>query len=286
MNEDPYAERRKLTFEQAEGVAQLPRQLKLKEISPELRARLWGLIYDKMFDKKTKMFISPWGTIIRAHYLNRLHRMVDEYSPWKHLPYLKSTMIQGNYTAIFGLFEYMLRHARCPPDLPEALSLILLETRAAYRIINDDTIIPISSEAEFQTIAHAFVDLALSEFHGARHHLATAASLLTAGDYSASIRESVHTVESVARTLAPSGALSEALARLERSSGIHGGLKKGFGAIYGYSSDQQGIRHPLIDDPHARVDEADALFMIGACAAFTSYMINKARMAGLLAKDA
>ncbi|MGQ0446262.1 MAG: hypothetical protein ACT4O2_14345, partial [Beijerinckiaceae bacterium] len=105
---------------------------------------------------------------------------------------------------------------------------------------------------------------------------------LTAGNYTSSIRESIHAVESVARTLAPSGKLSEALAKLEKSAVIHGGLKKGFSSIYGYTSDEQGIRHPLLDDSQAKVDEADALFMIGACAAFVSYMIHKVRLAGLL----
>lgn len=45
---------------------------------------------------------------------------------------------------------------------------------------------------------------------------------------------------------------------------------------------EKGIRHPLLDNAKAEVDEADALFMIGACAAFVSYMINKARLAGVL----
>jgi hypothetical protein len=35
--------------------------------------------------------------------------------------------------------------------------------------------------------------------------------------------------------------------------------------LYGYTSDQKGIRHPLLDDGTADVDEADAMFMIGAC---------------------
>ena len=56
----------------------------------------------------------------------------------------------------------------------------------------------------------------------------------------------------------------------------------GFAAIYGFTSDEKGIRHPLLDDHTAKVDETDALFMIGACAAFVSYLINKARAAGLL----
>jgi len=38
MNDDPYADRRRLTFEQAEGAEPLPRQLQTKEVSQELRA--------------------------------------------------------------------------------------------------------------------------------------------------------------------------------------------------------------------------------------------------------
>jgi hypothetical protein len=70
--------------------------------------------------------------------------------------------------------------------------------------------------------------------------------------------------------------------KLERSAAIHGALRSGFLSIYGYTSDEKGIRHPLLDDPQSKADEADALFMIGACASFVSYMIHKARLAGLL----
>jgi hypothetical protein len=52
-------------------------------------------------------------------------------------------------------------------------------------------------------------------------------------------------------------------------------------SIYGFTSDQNGIRHALLD-AEAKVDETHALFMIGACAAFVSYLINKARAAGIL----
>jgi hypothetical protein len=84
------------------------------------------------------------------------------------------------------------------------------------------------------------------------------------------------------RVLEPSGDFSKALAKLESKIAIHGGLKRGFAAIYGFTSDEEGIRHPLLDDHTANVDETDALFMIGACAAFVSYLINKARMSGLI----
>jgi thiaminase len=84
------------------------------------------------------------------------------------------------------------------------------------------------------------------------------------------------------RVLEPDGDFSRALTKLETKTNIHGALKKGFAAIYGFSSDEQGIRHPLLEKEAPAVDEADAQFMISACAAFVSYLINKARAAGLL----
>jgi hypothetical protein len=42
----PLALRKTVTFEQAEGVEPLPRQLRLKELSKELRAKLWFVIHE------------------------------------------------------------------------------------------------------------------------------------------------------------------------------------------------------------------------------------------------
>jgi hypothetical protein len=63
---------------------------------------------------------------------------------------------------------------------------------------------------------------------------------------------------------------------------IHPALGKGFGSLYGFTSDEKGIRHALLDEPAAQVDETDALYMLGSCASFVSYLINKARHEGLL----
>jgi hypothetical protein len=60
-----------------------------------------------------------------------------------------------------------------------------------------------------------------------------------------SARESIHAVESVD--------FSKALAKLEARTDIHGGLKRGFTATYGFTSDQQGIRDALLEKD---VDEA------------------------------
>jgi hypothetical protein len=83
------------------------------------------------------------------------------------------------------------------------------------------------------------------------------------------------------RVLEPGGDFSKALAKLEAKTSIHSSLKQGFIKIYGFTSDEQGIRHALVEKNAPEVDETGALFKIGACSAFVSYLINKARLAGL-----
>jgi hypothetical protein len=93
------------------------------------------------------------------------------------------------------------------------------------------------------------------------------------------MRESIHAVESVLTVLEPGSKFASALSKLESKLGIHGGLKAGFAALYGFTSDEKGIRHSLGDIAQSDVAEEDALYMLGACASFVSYLIAKSRKA-------
>lgn len=293
MSDDPYAERRRLTFEQAEGIEPLPTQLQPKELSPWLRAALWHVIFSSLESgiQRSSMggrsrLNDEWATILKYVHVDRNHKMADEFEndARKLIEEVKVIFSEGEYHTVLGFLQIVLRHRKCPYRLGEQIDHALTIGHSAYRVLDRNTIIPVSSDRERATLERAFADLAASEFQGARSHLRSAGSELTSGNCAASVRESIHAVESVARTLEPSGQFGEALTKLEKSTVIHSALKRGFSAIYGYTSDEKGIRHPLLDDPQSNVDEADALFMIGACASFVSYMIHKARLAGLLAQ--
>jgi len=54
---------------------------------------------------------------------------------------------------------------------------------------------------------------------------------------------------------------------------IHPALEKGFGAIYGYTNDADGIRHALLEEP--TLDTDDARFFLVSCSAFANYLISK-----------
>lgn len=284
-------QRMKLSFEQAEGIEPLPSQLKLREVSPKLRAFLWDRIHSYLADATERSeygssyLDKPWSMILKEEHVYRRHRMADDFKNNAKglIKETRDIFENGDYVAIFGWLEFVLKHPACPSKVANEIDASLRFCRAAYRVVEHRVICPIASDTEHASIVRAFADLAATQFNGARAHLGKAASHLTVGAYADSVRESIHAVEAVCRTLDPSAdILSKALKKLEQKISIHPAMKNGFTSLYAYTSDEKGIRHALLDDSTAKVDEADALFMFGACSAFVSYLINKARTNGLL----
>jgi len=194
---------------------------------------------------------------------------------------VKDIIKSSVYYGVLGFIQFVLRHPGCPYKFRSDIDVALVIGRAAYRILDGDTVIPITTETDRATLLKAFVDLSTQELHGARNHLRKAGEALMSGNFADSVRESIHSVELLAQILESSGSFNGALTKLQKSAIIHPSLSQGFQKIYGYTSDEKGIRHPLLDDP-SKVDEADAIFMIGACSAFISYLIGKSCKAGLL----
>jgi hypothetical protein len=239
-----YEDRKRLTFEQAEGAEPLPTQLKLKEVSQELRALLWAVFLNVLQESSSvgdhydqRDVGEPFLLLLRDWHVRRCFKPADEFTSsfdyW--CEELKGVFMEGDYLEIFGLVQWALRHGEKPYQLEIEVDDALRESRAAYAVFEGDTIIPIGSDAEHGTLARAFADVAASEFHGARAHLRNAGSELTAGNYGPSIRESIHAVEAVARVLEPSArALAPALAKLEGKVRVHHNLQVGFCQLYNY----------------------------------------------------
>ncbi|HEY4209840.1 MAG TPA: hypothetical protein VGM84_00050 [Steroidobacteraceae bacterium] len=150
-----------------------------------------------------------------------------------------------------------------------------------YRFI-DNKLIPIDSEAEIQAIKSGLDDTRL--FKGARHHLDQAAAHLadrTNPDYPNSIKESISAVESICVAVTHESTLGAALKKLQKAGvSLHPALEGAWLKMYGWTSDADGIRHGSIDAPNA--DQALAKYMLVACSAFVSYVIEASRKANLV----
>jgi len=94
-------------------------------------------------------------------------------------------------------------------------------------------------------------------------------------DYRNSIKESISAVESLAKAMTgkPKGTLADALKVLEVSHNLHPALKNSFLILYGYTSDEGGIRHAMLTEPDITV--ADAKFFLLSCTSLINYLKSK-----------
>lgn len=290
-NDQP--DRTKLTFSQAEGLEPLPQPLVLGELSQEVRSLLWRDIYEDMFQtKETDPFIAetyvgePWLGVLYDMHVEVDHRPADKFGNAfsGNVEKLRTLVMEGPWNEVFDFLQFAMRRRPSPNDLESKVCQAFETGRVAYTVIPDGpTIIPTATPEEGAAITEAFRLLAETGFDGARSHLRAAAEALSAGGCADSVRESIHAVESVACRLNAdaSTTLKPALDALEERIKMHPALKEGFSKIYGYTSDQDGIRHALFEGD-ADVDVVDATFMLGACASLVTYLINKARGSGLI----
>src|SRR5205814_4142658 len=95
-------------------------------------------------------------------------------------------------------------------------------------------------------------------------------------DYRNSIKEAISAVEATCGMISgkPKATLGDALKVLREKGSVHPALEKAFSAIYGYTSDANGIRHALTEE--SNLTFSDAKFMVISCSAFVNYLRGKA----------
>jgi hypothetical protein len=169
-------------------------------------------------------------------------------------------------------------------ELIEVFNIIFEEELSGFRFISG-ILAPISNPAETGEISSAIEATARDGLAGAHEHLRASLTLLgkkPVPDYRNSIKEAISAVESIAKqlTIADVQGLSGALDELSKNVDIHGALKAGFIKLYGYTSDEDGIRHAILEQPNVGFDEAK--YMVVSCSAFVNYLIAKAQKAHLL----
>ena len=288
-------DRSKLTFSQAEGIELLPQPMALGELSEEVRNLLWSYIYECLKETHISNRISglsyvgnPWNVILDNFHVFSLRRPSDEFNNRfeAQIKILKEIILRDDYNRVFDFFQFVLRHSHVPHQFRTDIRRILENCLCAYTIMDDGpTIVPSAIPEQGESIQASLRELASGPFGGARMHLRKSAECIREGDFSGSVRESIHVVESVARRLSPDAerSLTPALDALSKNGvELHGAFKGGIEKLYGYSSDKEGIRHALVSKENADVDVEDAAFMFGACASFAAYLVGKARKAGIL----
>lgn len=272
-----------IPFSQRNGLEEIPPQLQLGEVSSELR-RLLDYYISLEIDREachgfdSSYFEGKWMRVAMDLHVLFFKQDADKFnnSSYALRQYLKGFIHQANIGKLFNLIEFFLQHAGCTYELKRELANAFVMARAAYRVYDNHYIVAIGSDEQAAAFMRAISDSEVRNAAAARKQLIAAGIALRNSDWAGSVRESIHAVEAMAVRLVPSeNTLGAALKVLGRQGHLHGGLKEGFSKLYGYSSDEEGVRHALVFKDEAEVDEADALFMLGACASFVSYLLAR-----------
>ena len=281
-----------LTFSQREGYRELPAPLQLEHLPPAARTLIWNVLYEHLSEARHTDSVvevdivgQPWQSVLYALYVLHDVQPLDEWTAdfarWRHD--LRGRVERLPFNEVFDLIEFIMRQRKCPPSFVSLMSSMFKTCRLAYRIDvgPPPTIMPATTRTEGEELTTSLKALRAAGLHAATTHLHQAARCINDRDWAASIRESIHAVESVAKQIDPAAkTLGPALNSLQRRGVLqHHALKEALSKLYGYTSDEQGIRHAL-DGDKANVTIDEAVFMLGACASFASYLWRKHQAAG------
>lgn len=270
--------------------------VQIESLDDETRTEIWNTLYilNRIFVSVAEGSYQSDRT--EAFYLDaiwtwKLKRARDERpSNTRVWSEIKQLTLHGTWFDVLDLVEETIRYVDrykthstedTATALVDAFNNLFERYLIGYRFIGHE-ITPVDSSAAAGAISAAIDDV--NSIPGARHSLERAVALLAdraAPDYANSIKESISAVEAVVQSLTKENTLGAGLKKLEKAGiSIHPVLSSAWSKMYGWTSDANGIRHAGIDAADA--DQALAKYMLVACSAFVSLLMERGLKASLL----
>ncbi len=279
-----------MRFTQRLGISPIKTELEKTGISPELRNSLWTVVretiidfksnevgYDRFGNRKAYSDLAEFCRDLWIHFfklpidtLSVSYGSVDKHNT---IQYIRDWFFKKTWGEVFDFIEFASEYSVSFTDI---CNVFLKREMSSYRFV-DKKLIEINSKEEVIEIENAIKNS--DKFKHVKTHLETALQLLSNRknpDYRNSIKESISSLESLAKMIVNDNntTLGQALKEIEKKHQIPNSLKSAFSSLYGYTSDQGGIRHSLLEN-NVAVDIEEARFMLIACSAFINYLISK-----------
>ncbi len=267
------------------GITQTPNELQVDTINDELRNSLWNWILENLqYDGAEESVRLVWKDYFKEP-LNKLSHNYQTRVSLVHEYFVKSEWFEA-YNFVEFIFQSIVLKIQRPNNfkaIEDKLNHILERELAGYRMINTE-LVPITDKHEVESVRQAMSEPSSLGLEGVSRHITKALSLLgkkPEPDYANSIKESISAVESICKLLTgeKSGGIDKALAKISAQTSIHPALKQALSNLYGYTSDESGIRHAILETKD--IGFAEAKFMLVACTAFVNFVVEKARRAKL-----
>lgn len=278
---------RKTSFGEREAGVPAP-SLERDEISEDLRIAVWNVCDPWLFNATEDQLFKPrmkalWRGLnwpaddagntssrydleqhVKGYLLNERHDWIKFYGFVELIPQLAVIHHSGNQLTFV---------------VSERINEALEQYGSQYRLINGQ-LAPITNEQELREIKEAAA-AAADRFAPARGHISQAIAHLAARPepaYRDCIKEAVIALESVV-WIATGGEkkpdFKVALREFEKQHGeLHGALSSAIRSLYGYASDEEGVRHGATE--LSDVDEGEARLILVTSSALVNFLIRQA----------
>jgi uncharacterized protein (DUF1810 family) len=280
-------------FSQRAGISALNKVIQRESIDVELRNALWTSFHE---------------TFVNAYYHDKgeygfsYHPYRKELEPWLYslwtqfykapsdtqptfrtaVDQIRADFFRAEWHWVFDFLEFSAKHAStCGPLLIKYANVQLERENSAYRFVGTE-IVEITDQTEMTSIEEA-----LTGPKAIRIHFERAVALLSdrrAPDFRNSIKESISAVEAICRLIANSHSdtLGAAVKKVSTRTPLHPAFEQALLKLYGFTSDEGGIRHALMEEPS--LGYSDAKFMLVLCSAFTNFLLARCAETGVKLK--
>lgn len=265
-------------FSQRKGLKSVSEIIQLDSMNSDLRNSLWNALDVSLWSSRGYLWtqhgspgIEPLSKELWFNYFKQpIDSRPDRNN--KILEEIRNYFFGCEWFEVYDFLEFVIvYYDRSMPRLSVLMNGILERELSAYRFVSGH----LTDITDAQELAMLDSELRDSRFAGVAAHLQRGLELYANRenpDYRNSIKESISAVESMARILAenPKATLGDALRAIEKRGGLHPALKEGFLRLYGYTSDEGGIRHAMLDEPN--LSSADARYFLLSCTSFVNYL--------------
>jgi len=280
-------------FSQRHRYKEINIDIQFESMDSALRTAIWNSVFSTfLYDYSRTEWIGDdenLGMCLLSVWSLYFKNPLDEYprmwENWKDI--INKFIIGCEWHEVYEILEFMFDHWPNEYKLDQKFIPIfnhaLQRENSGYRIINR-RVIPITDDLEIASIKQALnVKPPLNPVYVQLDDALKKLSDRENPDFRGSIKDSISAVETLCRILSGNKktTLGKALDILENESKIkiHSALKNGFSNFYGWTSDDQGIRHALMEESNLTFN--DAKFMLVSCSAFINYLVMKAETAGI-----
>jgi len=285
------------SFSERKGLKSVRSSLQIDSMDDDLRNSLWNALTDFYWDKIDQMYkaddmfsINPRYAsdypLVRGLWSQHLRKRIDEMDTSWGFAYDKIAkyFFSCKWNEVYDFVQFVANfnvegNAENCNSFMSFCNSVLERESSGYRFVGG-VITEVTAEEEIREIEEA----SALPFAPVARHIKRALALMSdkkSPDYRNSIKESISAVEAACRLIARDKAtFGKALKKVKGKVPLHPALVKAFGALYGYASTEDGIRHSFIDEK-GDLDFGEAKFMLVSCSAFVNYLFYKSSNAGM-----